>query len=359
MAQRAFYTVTVAGQNISSRLGPLLTSLRTTDQEGTHSDTAEIVIDDTNDSVALPRTGDLITIALGWEGGAAIVVFEGKVDEVKSSGSRGGGREIRISAKGVDTKGKAKEPQQLHIDDASVKDALTKAGKAAGVTSIEVDPEFANIRRAWWGLNDESFLHFGDRIAREIGGIFKVKDTKAILAKKGGGSVSGQSMPVIAAMWGDNLISWDISPEMGRPRHKQTRARYFDRKEAKWKSVTVEVDDDDAEATASDRFSRTDKEEADGSASNSARDAERERGGGQVEIDGNGAAKPGGTCIIVGAKRGVDGAYRIESVEHSYSRGGWTTRLELKQPQGEATDTQRGAAAQSKSTVTGRASGPV
>lgn len=336
MSKRAIYQVTVAGQNISSRLAPLLTSLRIHDAEGVQSDTCEIQIDDRDGTVILPKTGDLMMAALGWEGGGTTDVFRGKVDQVQSSGSRGGGRELRISAKGLDTKGKGKEPQQKSIDNANVKEALEKAGKHAGITSIKVDPEFEKIQREWWGLNDESFIHFGQRVARELGGVFKIQDDRAILARKGGGSVTGQEMPTVTGRWGDNLISWDITPNTSRPRHKRARARWYDRKEGKWKEKEVEIDDPEAEATYGDRYSRADEDEAKGSADNGKADAEREKGGGSAEIDGNASARPGGTFILSGARPGVDGKYRIESVEHDYSRSGWTTRLELKQPQDEA-----------------------
>lgn len=333
MVKKAIYEVNVAGQNISSVIAPLLTSIRISDREGTHSDTCEIVLDDADGRISLPRDGDPMTVALGWEGGGVASVFVGTVDEVKSSGSRGGGRELRISAKGLDTKGKAKEGQQLNVDDATVKDALTEAGKVAGI-SVKVDPELASIKREWWGLNDESFIHFGERVAREVGGIFKIQGKQAILAKKGGGSVSGGAMGSVTAAYGDNLMSWDISPFMGRPRHKQVRARYYDRKKAKWESVVADVYDEGASAVKADRYSRADKDEADGSSNNGARSAEKEKGGGNVEIDGNAEARPGGTCVLVGARPGIDGPYRIEGVEHEYSRQGWTTKLDVKQPQG-------------------------
>lgn len=335
MAKRAIYQVTVAGQNISSRIAPLLTSLRINDREGTHADTCEIVLDDKDGMILLPRDGDPLTAALGWEGGGVASVFVGTVDEVKSNGSRGGGRELRVSAKGLDTKGKAKEGQQLHIDNASAQDALNKAGKLAGI-SVQVDPSFASVKRDWWGLNDESFLHFGERVARELGGIFKIQGNRAILAKKGGGTISGGAMSIVVGAWGDNLISWDISPFMGRPRHKQVRARFYDRLKAKWKESVVEVQDEGASATLADRYSRADEGEAKGSAGNGAAESEKQKGGGSAEIDGNAGAKPGGTFLLVGARPGVDGAYRIDGVEHSYSRSGWTTKLDLKQPQGSA-----------------------
>ena len=334
MSKRAVYRVSVAGQDISSRIDPLLTSIRVTDREGTHSDTAEIIIDDKDARVLLPRTGDEIEIALGWSGGGISVVFSGKVDEVESSGSRGGGRELRISAKGLDTQGKGKEAQQLNIDDATVEEALRKAGQAAGFTDIKVDPELAKIRRDWWGLNDESFIHFGERVAREVGGVFKVQGNRAILAKKGGGSVTGQEMPSVTAMWGDNLLAWRIKPDMGRPRHKKARARWYDPAEAKWKTKEVEIDgEDEVDTTLGDRFSRADEIEADGSATNGKADTEDGKGGGSVEMDGTAMARPGGTLILVGARPGIDGSYRIASVDHTYTRSsGWTTSVELKRP---------------------------
>ncbi len=336
MVKRVVYQVRVAGQDISSRLRPLLTELKISDHEGTHSDTASITVDDRDAVIRFPKTGDRMSVSLGWEGEGMAVVFVGTVDEVSSNGSRGGGRELTIAAKGVDTQSKAKEPQQLHIDNVTVKAALEKASKIAGITAVKVDQAFASIIRPWWGLHDESFLHFGERVARELGGIFKIRGTEALLAVKNGGSVSGAAMPTITAAYAVNLIRWDMTPAIGRPRHRRVRTSYYDPKEAKWKTKEVDVRDENVEPTASGRFSRADEGEAEGAAKNGAKEAERQKGGGTVEIDGNASAQPGGTCILTGARPGIDGTYRIKSVDHSYSRSGWTTNLELTLPTGEA-----------------------
>jgi phage protein D len=343
--KRAIYQVVVAGQDISSRLLPLLTSLRITDSEGTHSDTASFDVDDTSGAIVLPRAGDPIAISLGWEGEFMAAVFVGTVDEVRFSMSRDAGRSLSVSAKGVDTLGKAKEAQQLHVDDASLPDALKKAGKAAGITDIRVDGELASITRPWWGMVDESFLHFGERVAREVGGIFKISGNRAVMAKKGSGSVSGAAMATIIAVTAVNLIDLDIEPHVGRPRYKRVRSRFYDAKAAKWKTVEAGVEgEDQSDATLGDRQPRADEADATRTAEAGAAEVARERGGGSATIDGDATAKPGGTCIVVGARPGVDGAYRIESVEHEYSRSGWTTRLQLKQPQDGAGTDARGAA---------------
>src|SRR5512139_2998741 len=106
MSKRAVFMVTVAGTNITAPLLPVLISLTVSDKVGTHADTATLEIDDTDGRIVLPQLGAPVMVALGWEGGGVRVVFTGTVDEVRSSGSRGGGRTLSITAKGMDTTGK-------------------------------------------------------------------------------------------------------------------------------------------------------------------------------------------------------------------------------------------------------------
>jgi uncharacterized protein len=147
MSKRAAFMVTVAGTNITTILMPVLISLTVSDKVGTHSDTASLEVDDTEGRIILPQIGAPVIVALGWEGGGVRVVFTGTVDEVRSSGSRGGGRTLSITAKGMDTTKKPKDGQQRHFDESTVEDILKKAGETAGVTEIEIDPSLASISR--------------------------------------------------------------------------------------------------------------------------------------------------------------------------------------------------------------------
>ncbi|MDC7784750.1 contractile injection system protein, VgrG/Pvc8 family [Rhodoplanes sp. TEM] len=345
MSETAIYRVVVDGTDISRALAPILISLKVSLHAEKSSDTATIEIDDTNGRIRFPRDGASMSVELGWQHSGTALVFMGTVDDVKSRGARGAGRTITITARSAETKGKGKEHQDRHWDDKSLKEVLEDAAKAAGIT-VKVDPKLGAIKREWWGMNAESFYHFGTRLSREVGGAFKVFGKTAVFAARNAGlSMSGAALSIVTARWGDNLINWDIAPVTGRPRFKAVEARWFDRKEAKWKREKVEIDDPSAVASAITRFVRKDKDEAKAAATNDKSDSEREKGEGSVLIDGNVAATPEGTCIVIGARPGVDGSYRIDTVDHELSRSnGFTTSLSLKQPSGDAGKDSRGSA---------------
>lgn len=336
--KKCFYRVTVGGVDISARLRPILISLTVTDKKGVSSDTADIEIDDTGGTVVMPAIGAMMEIDIGWGEGATARVFSGKVDEVRSKFGRSAGRTLSITAKGVDSRGRAKEPQIRSMDRMSLQSALVEAGRDAGVTDIRVDSQFRSIVRDWWGMDAESFQHFGERLAREVGGIFKISGNRAVLAREGSGtSPSGAPLPTITAAAARNLIEWDIAPQMGRSQWRETRGRYYDSSAGRWRDTRVQVPTEGAEASATRRHPAPNQGEAQSGAESDRASAEKNKGGGRVTIDGEAAARPEGTCIVQGARPGIDGAYRIDSVEHSVNRSaGWLTRLELKQPAGSA-----------------------
>ncbi len=337
MSKRAQFMVMVAGTNITSTLMPVLISLTVSDKVGTHSDTANLEIDDTDGRIILPAIGASVIVALGWEDQGLRTVFTGTVDEVRSSGSRSG-RTLSITAKGVDTTKKPKEPQQRHFDDMPVEDILKAAGKTAGITEVEVDPDLKSIKRKYFEMRDESFIHMGERLAREIGGNFRVQGTRAFLSKRGGAYTAA----VIAA-WGKNLHSWDMAPALARAQFSAVRARWYDPKQAGWQEkeegTSLKVS-----ARLDHRYAKPDSEEASQQTGSDKATSERDAGEGSVTIEGDTTAIPDGLCIVTGARSGIDGPWRIETVTHAYSRGGgFVTTLDLKAPASQGGSQQGGA----------------
>lgn len=325
MGKRAVFNVTVAGTNITTTLLPVLIGLRVSDKVGTHTDSADIEIDDTEARIILPDKGAEVSIALGWETEGIREVFRGTVDEVKSSGSRSSGRRIMIAAKGMDTTGPAKEGQQRHWDNQTIETILRDAASFAGIPTVEVDPALAGLVRVYFEARDESFIHLGERIAREVGGNFRIVGDRAILSRR-----NGNYQAFVLAQWGDNLHSWDIAPQLGRPQFSAARARWYDMIAADWQLLDKAVGLD-VRALHAFRFAKPWQLETDQQTNSDKATSERDAGEGTVTIEGNTRAIPDGLCLIAGARPGVNGPYRIETVTHAYTRsGGFTTTLELK-----------------------------
>lgn len=339
MIEKTDVIIIINGSNVSGAFDQYLQSISITLKAGGASDSCDITLDDSEGVLVFPEKDAEIEVQMVDGSKPGETVFKGKVDEARSDGSRNSGMTLNISAKGVDTKGKAKEPKRKHWDNKPIKDVLTEAGKAAGFTDVKVAPALASKIRPYWSQQNESFLHFGERIAREIGGTFKIVGKTAILADRNEGqSASGQPLAAVAVTRGDNLISWSISPATGRPRFKKVKARYYDSTKAEWKESEVEIDNDDgAEATLTDRFTAADEGEAKDKATARKKESEREKGGGSITINGNPLLQPECPVILAGTRPGVDGDYKADSVTHSWQRGqGWTSRAELKKPGGSA-----------------------
>lgn len=238
MAWSVSWEVIIDGEPMTDVMNPYLMSIEVSDKDGTSSDTATLIFDDQDGQVQFPPTGARVVIIID-----DVEVFEGTTDEPRSGGARGQGMILTVPCKGFDGRGKVKESLNFHKDDATLQEFLDEAAKRAGVKTVRIDPEFAQIKRDWWSPGGANFLHLGESLARELGGTFKLQGDTAVLAKRGqGASPVGGSMPTITARRGVNLLSWDIAPKTERPRHQKARVRWFDRKDAKFKEEDVDID---------------------------------------------------------------------------------------------------------------------
>jgi phage protein D len=331
MAWTVSWQVLIDGQDMTAVMTPFLQDITVTDKDGAVSDTCQLTFDDTGAQIRLPSTGSLVAVFL-----QGIAVFLGKVDSVRSRGSRGGGRELTVGAKGFDATGKPKEPQSFHMDDSALPDFLGRAAKNAGLAGVKVGGALAGIRRAYWAADGESFVHLGQRLAREFYATFKIRGDTAVFMPRG----EDFGLSGVAGIVGDNVITWDIAPVTGRPVFAKGTVTWFDRKTATYKdkSVTFEASPGvSTDATNRTRSAAADEDQADAVGDGRKRQSKREAGEGSVELDLEPYAQAESLFTLAGARPGVDGVYRIVSVTHKASRSsGSTTSLELKQPDGGA-----------------------
>jgi phage protein D len=329
--KRATYSLNIDGVDVSARFRRPLISMSITDKDGGKSDTLDIELDDRDGQLILPRSGASVAASIGWRGGAS-VRFTGKTDEPHSRGSRGGGMILSLTAHSADPKGKGKEPAKRHKDKAKFGDVAKEWGQKAGY-QVKVDDALASIERDYWA-QDESFHAWGEAMARELGGTFKIAGEKAVFVARGGGLNLGG---VVFSRPG-NIISWDLTPSIGRMIYTEHKVRWYDVKSANWKSETVSVDNaDGAKAALTERFKHGSKDRAKARATSNKNEGDRKKGGGSVTSDGEPAALSQAPATVSGVRSGIDGSYRITTARHTYDRrGGYITHAELEQPSGAA-----------------------
>lgn len=329
--------VEINGVDYTDRFQPLVKSIKVTDKDGLTSDTCSIKLADNDGVIALPNENDMLTVYLGSVDEGVGLVFQGKIDEVRSTGTRGGGMELTIGAKGFDSTGKAKDVKEKHKDNAKFGDVAKEWGKAAGMSDVVVDDEIAAFEDDYWSMDNESFIGWGQRVADEIGATFKVQGDRAMfLSADGGKTAKGKKIPDFTVTRGVNLLKWDIAPVQGRPQHQKVQVEFYSAKEGKLKTKDVEVDGTKSTATLKGKVRVPDERSADRVGKSKGKKVKRKGGSGSVSIVGTHLVKPEGKCILVGTREGIDGEYRITGVEHDYSSKGYEVDLSLEQPQGTA-----------------------
>ncbi|GJD78029.1 phage late control D family protein [Methylobacterium gregans] len=355
------FWVSVNGTPISSMLEPILIAMTITDTDGEEADSLEIEVDDAGGQISLPPTdapiqAGMVRVEDGGSDAGPPKMFSGKVDKVTSRMARGGGLTLLITAKSVDQKGKPKERQQSHHDKGKLSGVAQKFGQGAGL-KVKVAPGI-DVERDWWGMQGESFLEWGQRIAHEVGATFKVRGDQAVFAERSAGQSSGgQGLAAVRAHREfdtdgtriGNIVSGELSPTEDRHAWQKFEARYYDPKDAKYKTQDFEARRRPGSVVHRDRFTRADQGSAKARTKSTSAEAEREQGGGTLTIDGDSTAQAEASCIVSGWRPGIDGTYRIKTARHRLTRSaGYLTELTLAQPGGEAgTDGRKGAGAES------------
>nr|WP_319513681.1 contractile injection system protein, VgrG/Pvc8 family [uncultured Cohaesibacter sp.] len=334
---RSFYfsvmvggTVVLSGSSLNG-----LNSITINDNDGETADTATITLDDTDGRNRLPQKNDDVVIMIGRSSAAVVKKFTGKVTGVQSVGGSGG-RTITVNCDSADMSGKGKEPLQKSWKGKTVKEILTDAASKAGYQAPKIDDSIGSIVREKEVADGESFLEFARRLAGEVGGRFKMfGDQPVMVDAKGGTSASGASLAALAVTWGDNLISWSISPRDNRSDHSEYQSKYFDLEQGKWVTVS-ERGKSEAKAKAKNAKPTATKDEAESQAKADKDAGDRGAGAGSVSLDGDASLIAGGTITLVGARPGIDGTYTVSSCTHTLDTGGYNCSAQLEHPQGDA-----------------------
>mgnify|MGYP003112388191 CR=1 FL=1 len=324
--------ITVDGKLVSGIFQSRIISCEVTDKEGVSSDTVRIQLNDFPPA-AIPRKGALIKVWMGYGivGMAYMGAFAAEEIEVEILPYR-----LTITGKAAEMRGKVKQNRERHWDQKTLKDVV---GQVAGEHGLEpkVDDAIGAHVYDWLGQQNESDIHFVERLAERHDAIFSVKDGKLIFAARGSGqSTSGAELTPIV------VTPAILQPDSCRIRftdrtqYKSVKASYSDL--AKARKVDVEEPSDpDGAAVYRIGEQLADEAEATAAAKSKAKELKRRQASFSCAIVGDPTARAGAPLSFAGCRSGVDGlAFIIETATHRYATSGYTTSLDGQSRDGQA-----------------------
>ena len=334
MAQRAHvsniadYRVTLGDIDLTDKLRPRLVSLSLTEKRGGEADQLEIVIDDADGRMALPKAGALLSVQLGWRQGSDVtpgLIDKGSftVDEIEHGGPPD---VISIRAHSADFTGKLRIRREKAWKDTTLGAVIRDIAGRNGLTP-HVSAELAARPLASVTQGRESDMALMRRLGREHDAVATVKRGSLIFAAIGAGvTASGKPLPTIEIQRrsGDRH-SYRIEK---REEAAGVTAAWHDRKGAKARTVTA------GEADGAKRLARTYATKAEAERAAKAERSRIDRAPVKMSFDlalGRADVHPEQRAKVSGFKAEIDaGKWLIAEVAHRLTERGFTTSLQME-----------------------------
>lgn len=339
--------ITVDGKPVANGFYERLISLTVTDKEGVSSDSFQIELNDGPPSfLAIPRTGAKVDIKIDdGSGMRSLGVFT--VDKVSVKCLP---YSMSISGKSADLRsGKLKENRERHWDKAKLKDIVKQLAGESGLGAA-IDDEIGAFEYSWIGQQDESNIHFLERLAARHNALFAIKGGNVIFTSKGSGQTASGKHAGTIIITPAMIIQGSCSFEANdRTKYKKVVAYYQDRNKAE--RVEIEADaeaEGDSVLRLPEPYSSPD--EADKAAKSKAKALKRGEGAVSVTIVGTTTVCAGLALLFHGVHPGFDGVpYVIDTVTYTYSKSaGFLVKVSGKLYDGKSAGDGKGKAKSKK-----------
>lgn len=233
-SRRPAYDLSVGGRSITHLADQRLISLTLTDCRGFEADTLELVLDDSDGALELPRKGATVRVAIGWADTGTVDKGSYVVDEIEHSGAPD---RLSIRARSANLRASLTEKREQSWHSTTVGDVLTAMCTRHSLTPA-ISPSMASLPITHIDQTNESDINIITRLAKEHGAIAAIKDGHLIFTPAGKGTTaSGKPLPVatITRKDGDH----HRFAVADREAYTAVRATYFDVKRAQRGEVIV------------------------------------------------------------------------------------------------------------------------
>ncbi|KQZ54629.1 late control protein D [Rhizobium sp. Root149] len=321
--------VTIDGQPVAGAFYERLISISVTDKDGEGADTVDIELNDGPPLfLSIPRKGAIIDVQLGYESGGLRSLGQFTADKVQPKCLP---YSMSISGKSADLRSsKLKARSERHWEGKTLADVVGDLASESGL-SPAIDSSIGSVVYPWLAQQDETPIHFLQRLAKRHNALFTVKAGRLIFAEKGGGqSASGAFVGSVLVTPSIILPGTCEFEANDRTRYSKVVAYVQDGDKAKRVEIEAEADaDGESVYRLPEPFANL--EEADKAAQAKAKDLKRGEGAASVTVLGDTAICAGAPLLFEGVRPGLDGVpYVIDTATHKFSKSGYTTQISAK-----------------------------
>lgn len=317
------FSVLAAGIDITGLIKDRLLSITVTDDAGEKSDAVEIMLDDRDCAVELPRPGAPLIVAMGYKESFLMPMGIYTSDEITLTGWP---RTITLRGKAANLGGTIKEQKSRSWDKKTLKEIVTQIASEHDLQP-KVAPPLQAIKYEHLDQTDESDIHFLNRLARDHDAMATVKGSTLIMMARGKGlTVSGLAMiprPLTRA----TILTYNATLA-NRDNWGKVEAHWHNHKTGKREVVEA----GSGSPIKKLRHNYADKTEAENAAKAALEEAQRGNTTLSLTLIGDATVAAEGRILVTGIRTGIDGLWSVKSVRHTLTGSGFTTSVEAEIP---------------------------
>ncbi|BAD78969.1 phage late control gene D protein GPD [Synechococcus elongatus PCC 6301] len=318
------YLVEADGVNITKQIADRLLSLTVVDEAEQLSDRVEIVLDDRDKLLEIPKSGTWLKVYLGYAEGGKLPVYMGTyaVDDLTLSN---GPRSMVVRATALETAPAMKDSRTQSWHDTTLGEIARTIASRSGL-ELRIVGDVGSIPIKHEDQTAESDIAFLTRLARRLKITAKPID-KALWITRRASDIPATPGVELAQriVKGDEVSDWRATIK-NRGAYSRVKARYFDQDEKKEKLLTVGPEDGNLQTFEEKQLYKT-RDEAQRAADSRLQSLQS----GEVTIDFSMEGDPEftaeGQVTLQDFRALVDGTWYIRNVTHKFDGNGYRTTV--------------------------------
>lgn len=328
------YQILVSGNDITADLSARGAVIEWDDGVEEGSDSLRLTLQDTDNLLAVPKSGSKIELSAGYNG-ALQRVGSYTVESTEISGPPDI-MTVSATAAPIAQAGSIAARSSKSWEGTTLGEIAQTIGAKLSST-LAIDSELAASPVVNAQQVDESDTNFLLRLARRFGGYLKFTDGRIVIAKEGSGvGTSGANLGV--SLMRSDVTTWRVSAGGKGQAFKKVKVKYHDYATGDTNEVEAEVEQsasikgftEDAAwlATAESAFTppsiAASADEAKAQAKTAASRIARSSRNFDLTLPGRLDIVAGGKVTLSGFREGVNGSWLVKNVRHRIDSSGWS-----------------------------------